>query len=232
MFKDKRVLAIIPARGGSKRLPGKNIMKFCGKPLIAWAISQAKRSRHVDSVVVSTDDPGIARVAGRYGAEVPFTRPAKLSTDRARSADVLLHCVKWLEKTGRHFDIVVLLQATSPLRTETDIDGAIRLLSLKRATCIVSVCRAEHNPLWMLRLGKSGSVKKFLKTKDTAGRAARGAIYRLNGAVYVITAKELKRSKGFYGNRTYAYVMPASRSIDIDVKEDFTMAETLAKRSR
>lgn len=232
MFKDKRVLAIIPARGGSKRLPGKNIMSFCGKPLIARTISQAMRSRYVDSVVVSTDDPKIARVAVKYGAEVPFVRPAKLSTDRATSVGVLLHCVKWMERKGRQFDIIALLQATSPLRTEADIDGAIRLLSLKRATCIVSVCRAEHNPLWTLRLGRSGSVKNFLKTKAAAGSAGRGAIYRLNGAVYAITCKELKGSKDFYRNRTYAYVMPAARSIDIDVKEDFMIAETIAKRSR
>lgn len=227
MYNGKRILAVIPARKGSKRLPRKNIRKLCGKPLIAHTIEAAKASRYIDEMIVSTDCPEIATIAGRCGASVPFTRPARLATDKAKTVDVLLHALAWYARKGLLYDIIVLLQPTSPLRNATDIDTSIRLLFRKRASAIVSVCRAEHHPSWIHVLPKSGSMKGFMKR---GGPVTGADHYRLNGAVYVTYANALKMMNSFYGSRTFAYVMPGERSIDIDCGLDLEFAEYLANK--
>lgn len=231
MYKGKSIIAVIPARAGSKRLPNKNIRKLRGKPLIAHTIKQAKRSRYIDEVVVSTDSKRIAAIAKRYGASVPFMRPSRLASDSAKTVDVLLHVVDWYGARLRAYDVVVLLQPTSPLRNVSDIDKAIKLLFTKRALAIVSVCLAEHNPCWMDILPKNGSMKEYVKNKTLRKRSQDlPNYYRINGAVYVIYSEALRKMNDFYGDRTFAYVMPSERSVDIDSELDLSFAEYLAKK--
>ena len=148
MIKGKTVLAVIPARGGSKRLPRKNCLLLQGKPLIVYSIEAAKESVYIDEVVVSTDDEEIASLARQAGASVPFLRPAELSTDEASSVDVVAHALNYYQVNEKKlFDYVVLLQPTSPLRTAAHINQALELLKEKKADAIVSVCEAEHSPL-------------------------------------------------------------------------------------
>src|SRR3989339_1217246 len=158
MYKNKSILCIIPARGGSKGVPGKNIKPLCGKPLIAYSIAHAKKSRYIDRVIVSTDSLPIAAVARRCGAEVPFIRPARLARDNSGTIEVLVHAVKTLEEEGtQSYDIIVLLHATTPLRNPADIDNCIELLVRTQAGSVFSVTQSHRNPYFnMVELNKSG----------------------------------------------------------------------------
>lgn len=225
MYKNKRILALIPARGGSKRLPGKNLKPFNGKPLICWTIEEALASTYIDKVVVSTDNRHIAAVAKKWRADAPFIRPKELATDHASSLDVILHALNWLEDKGESFDLVMLLQPTSPLREKKDIDGTIVRLFGKKAQAVVSVCEAEHNPLWSDILPSDFNMKNFLKTGKRYLKKPK--FYRLNGAVYLSYVDYLVKNKGFIGERTYAYLMNCRSSVDIDTKYDFEFAEFL-----
>lgn len=149
MYKDKKTLAIIPARGGSKGIPYKNIMNINGKPLIAYSIEAAKQSKYIDYILVSTDDDKIKEVSLQYGASVPFLRPEEISNDTAKSIDVVIHGINYLKESGEEFDYVVLLQPTSPLRTSQDIDEAIEILIKNEKESLVSVCEVEENPVLM-----------------------------------------------------------------------------------
>ncbi|MFC1621715.1 cytidylyltransferase domain-containing protein [Candidatus Omnitrophota bacterium] len=224
MYKNKKILALIPARSGSKRLPGKNVKLLAGKPLIAWTIEQAKTSKHVDKVIVSTDDKKIARISREYGSEVPFLRPQRLATDKAKSIDVILHGLDQLARDAEFYDIVILLQPTSPLRTSEDIDRAICLLFSKRAKAIISVYENGHRPLWSNTLPRNGSMKDF-----TSNKHIKGPYYTLNGAIYVSHVDHLRKKKEFVGSKTFAYIMPRERSIDIDDKLDFSIADQLLR---
>lgn len=226
MIKGRRVLAIIPARGGSKGLPGKNIKDLNGKPLIAWTIDAAEKSKYIDKVVVSTDDAGIANIAKKYGAEVPFVRPKHLASDKAKMIDVVLHCVDFFRKAGEFYDNVILLQATSPLRSTDDIDEAIRYFAKKNAQAVISVVECEHSPLFAGTLPRSNSMAKFIpKNIMNKNRQQLGGYYRLNGAIYIAKVKYLLRRKNFLGSNAYAYIMPKERSIDIDNAMDFEFAK-------
>lgn len=231
MYNGKTILALIPARGGSKGLPGKNIRLLLGKPLISWSIGQSLRSRYIDKVVVSTDSEKIASVARRYGAEVPFKRPKKLATDKAKSIDAVLHALDYMRKNGEDYDILVLLQPTSPLRTAEDIDRAIRFLFTKRTETVVSVCEANHPPLWSNTLPPDLNMRKFIKSSIiNKNRQELARYYRLNGAIYVAWANYLKKYRTFFGKDTYAYIMDSDRSVDIDTIMDFTVAGAIMKQ--
>jgi N-acylneuraminate cytidylyltransferase/CMP-N,N'-diacetyllegionaminic acid synthase len=225
-----QVLYIIPARGGSKGLPGKNSKDLAGKPMIAYSILAALNSHYKGRVVVSTDDMKIAEVSKQYGAEVPFMRPAELSTDSASTLDAIVHAIEYYKKENIFFDLVVLLQPTSPLRTSADIDNSIDLFKQKKASAIVSVCENEHHPLWSNTLPEDGSMKDFMREEVKGkNRQQLPKNYRLNGAVYVSTTEDLIKQKGFIHEGTYAYIMPVNRSIDIDHEMDFKLAELLMK---
>lgn len=228
MYRNKKILALITARGKSKRLPDKNIKPFCGKPLIAWTIKQAKQSRYIDAIIVSTEDPAIAKISKKYGAGVPFLRPRRLATDKAKSIDVILHVLKWFEDHGKSCDVVVLLQPTSPLRTSYDIDKAIELIFLKRANAVVSVSKSEHSPHWINTLYRDGWMRNFAFS-DSIRKA--GNYHILNGAVYLAYSTYLKKYKSFLGAKTFAYVMPPERSVDIDTALDFKFAQMLKNNS-
>lgn len=233
MYKNKRILALIPARGGSKGLSNKNIRPLLGKPLITWSIEQALSSKYIDKVVVSTESPIIAAVARRYGADVPFLRPKKLATDKAGSVDVILHTLNFYESKKNIFNIVVLLQPTSPLRKSTDINKAIERLLISKARAIVSVCKEEHSPLWSVTLTVNNKIGPFLgKNADKQNRQNLPIFYQINGAVYVAYVNYFKQNKGFFGKFTLAYIMPRERSVDIDTKLDFEFAQFLMRKNR
>lgn len=228
MFKNFSIVGIIPARKGSRGLPGKNVKMLAGKPLIAWTAEQASQSRYLDRVIVTTDDAGIARIASGYGAQAPFLRPEKLATSTAKMADVLLHAVEYLRKQGYNYKFIVLLQPTSPLRGAPDIDRAIELFFRKKAGAVVSVCECEHHPRWSYPLSAGGKISgSRASAAAAANRQELPRLYRPNGAVYVAETNYLKKHNGFLGGRTYGYVMPQERSVDIDNIMDFKFAEFL-----
>lgn len=223
MINGKKVLAIIPARGGSKRLPRKNILPLGGKPLIGWTIEAAKNSAYIDDIFISTDDQEIAVVASQFGITVPELRPEELSTDTATTQSVLFYT---LEKYAKEADIVVLLQPTSPFRTAKHIDEAIESLVEKSAFSVVSVTPCEHPPQWSNTLPDNGSMKDFLRLGYGKRSQDFGEAFRLNGAIYAYDIYRLLAiGEMAYRENTYAYKMPNYESIDIDNQIDFDMAE-------
>jgi N-acylneuraminate cytidylyltransferase/CMP-N,N'-diacetyllegionaminic acid synthase len=231
MYRNKKILALIPARGGSKGLPGKNIKSLLGKPLIAWTIEQAKGSKYSDKVIVSTDDSEIAKISKEYGAKVPFLRPKELATDDAKMIDVVMHAIKWLKGSGNLYDVVILLQPTSPIRKAEDIDLSVEYLFSKKASSVVSVCEADCPPNWINTLPENKCMKDFLSLDIiNKNRQEFRHFYRLNGAIYLAFCDYLLKKKSFFAAETFAYIMPKERSVDIDDEIDFMFAEFLLER--
>lgn len=231
MYNGKKILGLIPARGGSKGLPRKNIKPLLGKPLMAWTIEQALLSRYLDTVIVSTEDDEIAVIAKRYGAEVPFERPGEFATDEASGLDVVFHAMEALERGGHVYDILVDLQPTSPLRLAEDIDRSIELLlKTENAGAVVSVCRAAHHPYLANTLPEDGCMKDFLREgMKNRNRQNLPVHYRANGALFVSFSDYLREQGDFFGERTYAYIMPEERSVDVDSILDLYLAEALLR---
>lgn len=229
MINERRILAIIPARGDSKRLPGKNIKLLAGKPMISYAINAAHASKYIDRVVVSTDDATIARVAEEAGADVPFMRPAELASDTAQSIDVLLHAVHTLEEKGQeHYEVIVLIQPTSPLLLPSDIDEAIETLARTNASSCVSMCAISERPEWMYTL-QDGQARPFLEFDQSSKRSQDlPSLYRINGCVYVMRRDTLLTKRRIVDSSNLcATLMPRERSVDIDEPIDFELAEHL-----
>lgn len=226
---DLRLLAIVPARGGSKRLPRKNMLPLGGKPLIAWTIDAASQSGCFVDVLVSTDDEEIAAISRRHGSLVPWLRPAELASDTARSIDVVLHALDWYEQAHGAVDGLMLLQPTSPFRTGATIRaGAERFASLGAGPAVVSVSPAEAHPAWtFLQEGERirpacGWDSLTLRSQDLP------PAYRLNGAVYVATPAQLRATQSFFAEDMNALVMPdPEESEDIDTPQDWARAEQL-----
>ncbi len=231
MIEGFKVLGLVTARGGSKGLPGKNIRDLCGKPLIAWTIDAARAATCLDAIVVSTDDPEIAAVAERYGAEVPFLRPAELAADTASSIDVVIHAIDFLAATGRVFDLVVLLEPTSPLREASDIDNGLSLMLSSGADAVVSVCRAEcAHPAFMYRQRPDARLVPFMDQQPTGLRRQEiESVFFLEGTLYASRVDVLKTKRSFYHEGTIAYEVPKWKSIEIDDLDDFVMVEALTK---
>ena len=183
MFEDKKILAIIPARGGSKGVPRKNIRELCGKPLIAWTIAEAAKSRYIDRCIISTEDDEIAMIAKKWGGEVPFMRPIELAQDGTPGIDPVLHAISKLPE----YDYVVLLQATSPMRTVEDIDGCIEKCLNEGAESCVSVVEADNSPYWMYTFEDKDIIKPVLTITEEQSyqRQKLPKVYQLNGALYV-----------------------------------------------
>jgi len=234
MYNNRKVLALISARKESKGLPNKNTKLLLSKPLIAWTIEDARDSRYVDRIVVSTEDRAIADISRKYGAEAPFYRPKRLAMDKTKYIDIVLHAIGWFEKKeGAVYDIIVILQPTCPLRTAGDIDKALALLFCKKAKAVVSVCEVEHPPYWANILPKDDCMRNFIKRGIVnKNRQELPLFYRVNGAVYVSYWDYLKKTKSFFGKDTFAYIMPKERSIDIDGRIDFKLAELLMKSKK
>lgn len=234
MFQGRSFLAIIPARGGSKRLPNKNILDFAGKPLIGWTIEAALNCPYLDEVVVTTDDIKIANVAVKSGAKVPFLRPSDLASDKSTSFEAVKHAIEfYTEELGKQFDFVVLLQPTSPLRKASDIIRAIEFLVEKNSEAIISVCETEHSPRWMNTLSADLDMSNFLDESEASKRSQDLEVYyRINGAIFICNAAALLVNRTFYlKEKAYAFIMDKYDSIDIDTYYDFIVAKALLNRS-
>lgn len=220
------MIAIIPARGGSKGLPGKNIKPLNGKPLIAYTIECALKSEKISHVVVSTDSNEIAEIALKYGAEVPFLRPDYLATDEAKAIDNYIYTIHRLsEFYNEDIDSFIVLQPTSPLRLPEDIDGAITMFQEKQADSVISYTQEAHPIFWHKYMDEEGRLINIFD--DTlANRQDLQKSYYPNGAIYVFKKSIIERGL-YYTKNTFAYIMPRNRSIDIDYIEDFQYAEFL-----
>jgi len=225
------LLGVISARGGSKSIPRKNIVDLAGKPLIAWTIEAALSSGVVDRLIVSTEDAEIAETARRYEAEVPFLRPAKLARDDTPGIEPVLHAVRWLEEhEGYRPAWVMLLQPTSPFRSADDIRAAVGMMCERGADAVVSVCEVEHHPYWVKRLCEGGRLATLVSLEGAyPSRQDLPSAVALNGAIYLIRRDVLLAQQTFYTERTYGYVMPRERSLDIDTPWDLYLAQLIAR---
>ncbi len=227
MINNKKVLGIVPARGGSKRIPNKNIIDFCGAPLINATLKSSLNSIYIDKIVVSTDDKKISTVVREFGVEV-IDRPANISGDHSPSIDAVLHVFKCIKK---YFDVVILLQPTSPLRSAKDIDNALEYHQEKKCASVISVCEAEYNIQHVNILPDSKNMKNFINNKNTKTRTQDlEKYYRLNGAIYVADTSSLLKTKTFFmEENSYAYEMSNIYSVDIDNEIDLKIAEFIYK---
>lgn len=222
------LIAVIPARGNSKTLPGKNIKEIAGKPLIAWTIEAAKKSRYVSDVIVSTDSETIAEISKRYGADVPFLRDPALAHDDTPTIDVLVDLVQRFRTSHRKIGkYMAVLQPTSPLRTAEDIDRAVEILSARvDAEGIVSIVEVSESPYWMKRCTDSGFLEDFVvHDKVYLRRQDLPVVYRLNGAIYICRTEYIMKNKSLIPSKTLGYLMSQDRSVDIDDAMDFRFAE-------
>lgn len=225
-------IAIIPARGGSKRLPKKNIKLLAGKPMIAWTIEAALDSQVFERVFVSTDCEEIAKIARGFGAEVPFLRPIHLATDEATTNDVTSHLIEWFEKYHNiRVARLAILQPTSPLRNALHIREAAGLMEERKARAVVSVCKLEHPIEFCNRLDYDGSMNGFIKPDNVRPTQKFETYYRLNGAIYLFERDYVGKLGEIYSQGTYPYVMSSLCSLDIDVDDDFKKAELMIKLS-
>jgi CMP-N,N'-diacetyllegionaminic acid synthase len=226
-----KTIGIIPARGGSKGIPRKNIKLLADKPLIAWTIEAALDSHGLDRVIVSTDDEQIAKISREWGAQVPFLRPARLAEDNSPAIAVVLHALDQMDlKESFCPDYVLLLQPTSPLRTSQDIDNARQMASRHNADAVVSICVANPHPYLTKRLSEDGTIADFVPLdKVYTRRQDFPPAYALNGAIYLNRRSSLLREKTFHPVGTYGYVMPEENSIDIDNPWDFHLADLILR---
>lgn len=228
------MLAIIPARGGSKGVPRKNIKDLEGKPLISYTINAAKESKYIDRIIVSTDDEEIAELALKYGAEVPFLRPKELATDNAKAIDNYIYTIDRLNKMNKDVDEIkefIVLQPTSPLRTSVDIDNAIKIFYENNADTVISIVKSEHPPTWYKRISKEGILVDYFQSIDNSlNRQEAEETYLPNGAIYIFKYASLKENYGYYNSKTYPYIMAQENSVDIDTIVDFKLAEVLMKK--
>ena len=228
----KKYLSIIPARAGSKRLPNKNIKSLLDKPLIAWTIEAALKCDLLNRVIVSTESQDIADIALSYGADVPFLRPSHLATDEATSIDVVLDLVQTLKERDQEYENIILLQPTSPFRTDLHICDALNYLEKSKAPCLVSVCETECPKEWVGSLLPDGRMDGFRKNTDNNMRSQDlEKSYRINGAIYAVRTDYLIEQRTFIPDEGYlAFIMNRNVSLDIDDEFDFEIATFLAQK--
>ena len=224
------VLAIIPARGGSKGIPRKNLRPLNGRPLIEYACDAALQSRLISHTIVSTDCPEISEVARRAGVEVPFLRPSELASDSCPTMDVIRHALVWMDEYGKHGrDIIVLLQPTAPLRTANHVDEALATMIREDADAVVSVTRvpAHHHPDWQFRIhGTELTPWSGCRFADVPTRRQMlTSSYTRNGAIYAFRRDTVEMNGSIYGSYCVPYVMPRAVSVNIDTEEDWRLAE-------
>lgn len=223
-------IAIIPARSGSKGVKDKNIREIAGKPLIAYTIEAALESKIFDEVMVSTDSVKYADIAKKYGANVPFLRSEETATDQASSWDMVKEVLDNYSKNGQMFDMFCLLQPTSPLRDSKDIKGAYELFCDKASVAVVSVCEAEHSPIYCGNLNEEKSLDSFIKESNGVRRQDAGKFYRLNGAIYMVNLEAFYENSYLYRKGSYAYIMNSIKSVDIDTELDLEYTSFLINR--
>ena len=223
MINNYSILALVPARGGSKGIPRKNVINLGGKPLILHTLEQANKSKYVDRVILSSDDDEIISVAKAAGCDVPFVRPAHLATDEATTLDVILHAIQEI----KGYDYIVLLQTTSPFRTTQDIDSCIEKCISNDVTSCVSVTETDKSPYWMYTINDEDVMSPLMGEATYSRRQDTPVVYALNGAVYVIKCSKIKKAAPLIDKKTISHVMPKERSVDIDTMLDLKVAEML-----
>jgi len=235
MYKGKNILGLIPARGGSKGLPKKNIKPLLGKPLIAWTIEQALASKYLDRVVVSTDDKEIAEISKKYGVEIPFIRPKELARDDSTTSDVILHALKWFKDAEEKYDYLALLEPSSPLREKNDIDNGIMKLidNENRADSLVSVGEiALEHPFISKRISEKGYVKPFYEVPNNkiGRRQDLSKAYFPYGVLYLSKVSAIKKYKTFYQKKTMPMFIKRWQNYEIDDMWDFVCIETILRK--
>ena len=233
MIDGMKVVAVIPARGGSKSIPKKNIAMVAGKPLIAYTIEVALQSKYIDRVIVSTDDREIADISKHCGAEVPFMRPAEYATDDATTLSVLQHAIKWLEDNeGYEPEVILILEPTSPLRIADDVDGAIKLLADTDCDSVTGLCEVEHNP-YRMRTIVEGRVHNFIDSPVAyAKRQDLPPVYRHSGTIYITRTRIVKDENRIFGDDNRAFMVPLERSIDIDGRFELEIADMILRKRK
>ena len=233
MYKNKTFLGIIPARGGSKGLPGKNIKELCGKPLIAWSIESGLKSKYLDEVMVTTDSKDIANIAKQYGASVPFLRPDVLASDTATSFDAIKHTIEFYKNEfDKEFDYIVLLEPTSPLREEGDIDKMIEKIIKDEDNfdSIVSIGEVAEHPSIMKQIVSENNILPFCKELElTTRRQDNKKAYFPYGVAYIVKTKSLLEEKTFYTARNTFYEIKRYQCYEIDDIYDFLAVENIMK---
>ncbi len=224
MIAGQKVVAVVVGRGGSKGVPGKNLAALGGKPLVAWSVAAGTGARCVDVVTVSSDDPDILNAARLAGCESIIRRPDALATDTASVHDAVIHALDELEWTD---GFVVLLQATSPLRSAADVDACIEACVETDAPSAVTVSAVSKPPQWMFRLDAARKLERLIADDGACRRQDTEPVYALNGAVYVARTEWYRRSRNFVDDRTVATIMPAERSVDVDTEVDLILARAL-----
>ena len=234
MYKNKTILAIIPARGGSKGLPRKNIKLLHEKPLIAWSIEQASKCIYIDTIHVSTEDTEIASTAEKYGADIPFLRPIKLAKDNSSSMDVINYTLGQFQSLGKIYDYLILLEPTSPLRKNNDLDLAIKKLisNEERANSLVSVGEIQLENPFISKVIKNGFVKPLIDKSENAitQRQEYPKTYFPYGVIYMSKVTKLKELKSFYQEKTIPYIIERWQNYEIDDIYDFLCVETIMKK--
>jgi len=231
-LENSTVIAIIPARGGSKGIPRKNLVNVLGNPLIAYTIEVAKDCRCLDRVIVSTDDEEIRAVALEYGAEVPFLRPRELAEDHVPDKPVFVHALRWLEENENYRpDIVLNLRPTSPLRLVQDIEKVVEKIITTGCDSVRTVCRVNHHPYWMKKL-EGDRLIPFIKGKDERiyyQRQLLPPVYRITGSIDAMRRDVILNSDFLYGEDVRAVIIPPERSYEVDTPLDLKIIEFLLK---
>lgn len=223
-----RCVGLVTGRGGSKRIPGKNVRPLAGRPLVAWAVEAACQASSIGRVLISTDDAAIANAALEAGGEVPFMRPAHLSGDHASHVGVIAHALDWLEAECGLPEFICLLQPTSPLRQAEDIDALVELVRRTGADCGITVSPVRHHPAHMFVVSEAGAARPFVSVASGYQRSQDlPPLHVVNGAVYVLRPETFRTRDSVLSDNLVAHVMPEMRSIDIDTDHDFQLAETI-----
>ena len=232
MYKNKSILGFIPARGGSKGLPGKNIRPLCKKPLIAWTIENAQKSKYLDRCIVSTDDKNIAEAAVSFGGDVPFLRPKKLASDKSPTVDAIIHALGVLEKQGQKYDYLALLEPTSPLRKDDDLDNAIKLLidHQLKAQSLVSVGEVHMEHPGIVKKIVKGKVLPYVPNlKKITRRQERDKAYFPYGVIYLVRIDTLIKTRTFYHKDSIPYFIERWQNYEVDDIYDFLCIETIIR---
>ncbi len=225
-----KIIAIIPARGGSKGIPKKNLVPILGKPLIDWSIEAGLQSKHITDIVVTSDDDKILVHAKKFKDVVLIDRPKELATDNSPTEPVLVHALEVLKKQGKEYDYLVLLQPTSPLRTADDIDVALKKMIYADATALISVFEPDHHPLKSFKVDKNGYLSGLVNNKfPFMPRQALPKVYQPNGAIYIVKISEFLKTHTLFTNKTINFTMSPAKSIDIDTFDDLKRIENRQK---
>ncbi|BAK17697.1 CMP-N-acetylneuraminic acid synthetase [Solibacillus silvestris StLB046] len=227
MINDRKVLAIIPARGGSKGIPNKNIIDVCGKPLIQYTLDEAKNSKYIDEIHISTDCESIISVVRELGFSIERQRPAELAQDDSATIDVLIDVITYYKSIGKDFDVIILLQPTQPLRKAMHIDGALECYIRNSEQGVASVSLVKQHPILMRKIDKTGQLSNILNIESTVRRQDFNDFYIVNGAIYVNNSHEIFARVSLNDNKVPYVMKDDYENIDIDEQKDLERLEQI-----